>query len=235
MKQSILLIFAHPDDESFGLAGTIHKYTRQGIPVNLICATKGERGKRLDVPAEVSTDEAREAELRRAAAILGIQDIYFLGYIDADLDKAPLEEVTDKVLDIMQRLQPAVVITFGPDGVSRHPDHIAMGKAATAAYNKYATKEKQAKLYYVTVPASLVPNSEEMGIVTQPDDEVTTIIDVPGSLDIKIKALECHRSQKDARDFVQMLKNNRASVFTSREYLYLAHPRKKVKETDLFQ
>jgi LmbE family N-acetylglucosaminyl deacetylase len=236
VKRSILLVFAHPDDESFGLAGTILKYTRLGIPVDLICATKGERGLRLDVPANVDTGTAREAELRCAAAILGIRDIYFLGYIDADLDKAPVDEVTNKVLGIMQKVRPAVIITFGPDGVSRHPDHIAIGKAATAAYEKLPAGDGgPAKLYYLTLPASLVPNADELGIVTRPDDEVTTTIDIKGLLDLKIKALSCHRSQKDAREFIEMLRQDKTAVFTSKEFLYLANPSAQVKETNLFQ
>jgi len=234
MKRSILLVFAHPDDESFGLAGTILKYTRQDIPVDLICATKGERGLRLDVPADVDTGTARESELRCAAAILNIRDIYFLGYIDADLDKAPVNEVTNKVLGIMQKVQPALFITFGLDRVSRHPDHIAIGKAATAAYEKL-TSSQPAKLYYVTLPASLVPNADELGIVTRPDDEVTTTIDITGFLELKIRAVECHRSQQDARQFVQMLRQNKAAIFAGKEFLYLANPTAHDKETDLFQ
>ncbi len=236
MKRSILLVFAHPDDESFGLAGTILKYTRQGVSVDLICATKGERGLRLDVPADVDTGTAREAELRCAAAILGIRDIYFLGYIDADVNKTPIDEIANKVLGIMQKVRPAVVITFGPDGVSRHPDHIAIGKAATTAYKKMTAGDNGlAKLYYVTLPASLVPNADELGIVTRPDDEVTTTIDITGFLDLKIQTIACHRSQQDARQFVQMLRQDKAAVFASKEFLYLANPSAQVKETDLFQ
>jgi LmbE family N-acetylglucosaminyl deacetylase len=236
VKRSILLVFAHPDDESFGLSGTILKYTRRGIPVDLICATKGERGLRLDVPADVDTGTAREAELRCAAAILGIRDIYFLGYIDADVNKAPIDEIANKVLGIMQKVRPAVVITFGPDGVSRHPDHIALGKAATKAYKKLAEGDGHPpKLYYVTLPASLVPNADELGIVTRPDNEVTTTIDITGFLDLKIQALSCHRSQQDAREFVEMLRQDKTAVFTSKEFLYLANPSAQVKETDLFQ
>jgi LmbE family N-acetylglucosaminyl deacetylase len=236
VKRSILLVFAHPDDESFGMSGTILKYTRQGIPVDLICATKGERGKRLDVPADIDTGAAREAELRCAAAILGIRDIYFLGYIDADVNKIPTDEIANKILGIMLKVRPAVVITFGPDGVSRHPDHIAVGKAATKAYKKLPEGDGgPSKLYYVTLPASLVPNADELGVVTRPDDEVTTTIDITGFLDLKIQALSCHRSQQDAREFIEMLRQDRAAVFTGKEFLYLVHPNSQVKESDLFQ
>jgi len=70
MRRPVLLVFAHPDDESFGLSGTILKYTRQGVPLDLVCATRGEKGSRLDVPADRDTGDAREAELRAAAALL---------------------------------------------------------------------------------------------------------------------------------------------------------------------
>lgn len=151
MNRSILLVFAHPDDESFGLAGTILKYTRRGIPVDLICATRGERGSRLGVPECTDIGTAREAELRAAAAIVGIRDIFFLGFIDGELDAASLDDVTCKVSDLMQRIQPEVVITFGKDGISGHPDHIAIGKAATGAFDQLnAVGSGPRKLYCVT-------------------------------------------------------------------------------------
>jgi LmbE family N-acetylglucosaminyl deacetylase len=84
MNKSIQLVFAHPDDESFGLGSTISKYTHQGIPVDLICATRGEVGTRVNVPKNVETGVACESELRTAAFILGIRNIYFLDYIDGE-------------------------------------------------------------------------------------------------------------------------------------------------------
>ena len=71
MNKSILLVFAHPDDESFGVAGTVAKYTHRGVVVDVICATRGEKGTRLDVPDSTSTGATRETELRVAAAIIG--------------------------------------------------------------------------------------------------------------------------------------------------------------------
>lgn len=103
MKRPILLVFAHPDDESFGLAGTVLKYTRQGVPVDLVCATQGEKGPRLDVPAHMDTGTVRVAELRAAAAIMGIRNIYLLGYIDGELDAADADEIMNKVLEIMRQ------------------------------------------------------------------------------------------------------------------------------------
>ncbi|KKL16818.1 hypothetical protein LCGC14_2491780, partial [marine sediment metagenome] len=114
MPGPLLLVFAHPDDESSSVAGTTAKYTQRGVSVDLICATRGEKGTRLDVPADMDTAKAREAELRVAADITGIRDIYFLDYVDGDLKKADAGEVANRVMKTMQKVQPEVVITFGP-------------------------------------------------------------------------------------------------------------------------
>lgn len=234
IRPSILLVFAHPDDESFGLAGTILKYTRQGITVDLICATRGEKGSRLDVPPEVETGVAREAELRAEATIVGIHSIYFLGYVDGELDAADANEVMNKVLEIMRQLQPGVVITFGPDGITGHRDHVAMGKAATRAFERLASAGGgPQKLYYVTIPKSAVLN-DTLGVATRPDDEVTTTIDISDYFDLKLRAIASHKSQRDAREFVEMLQQNRPSMTSAKEFLYLASPRVSRKETDLF-
>jgi LmbE family N-acetylglucosaminyl deacetylase len=236
MKRSILLVFAHPDDESFGMAGTVKKYTQQGVPVDLVCATRGEKGARLDVPANIDTGTAREAELRVAAAIMGIRDIYFLGYIDGELDKADADEVISKIKDIMRRVQPEIVITFGPDGITGHSDHVAVGKAATKAFERLSAEGSgPRKLYYVTIAESAVPNADDFGVATRPDEQVTISTDISDYLDSKIQAIAAHRSQQDAREFIKMLEDSRESGFAEKEYLYLDIPGSATKETDLFQ
>lgn len=236
MKRSILLIFAHPDDESSGVSGTVKKYTQQGVPVDLITATRGEKGSRLDVPAGADTGTAREAELRAAAAIMGIRNIYLLGYMDGKLYKADIDEVANKIADIMRRVEPEIVITFGPDGISGHTDHITVGKAATRAFKKLSEENKgPRKLYYVTIAASALPDADEYGVATRPDEEVTIATDISKYLDSKIKALSVHRSQQDARDLIEMFKEGEESGLRQKEYLYLAIPRSNRKETDLFE
>jgi len=227
----ILLIFAHPDDESFGVSGIVVKYSRAGIPVELICATKGEKETRLDVPDGVSTGTAREAELEKAAVILGIRRIHFLNYIDGDLKHIEKRKLTDKVLSIMQRLDPEVVITFGPDGITGHPDHIAIGKAATRAFKSlYQQNSPSKKLYYVTLARSIFPDA---GLATRPDDQIITF-NIEKYLDVKIKAIETHKSQQDAREFLDELRKKENSYYTTREYLYLAKPRSNNKTAELF-
>ena len=239
MKRSILLVFAHPDDESSSVAGTTAKYTQRGVSVDLICATGGEKGTRLDVPPDVDTATAREAGLRLAAGVTGIRDIYLLGYTDGDLEKADTGEVAGRVMNIMREVQPEVVITFGPDGISGHPDHKAIGRATTIAFEMLAESAGgPRKLYYVTIPESAlteVGNEDVEGVVTRPDDEVTTVIDISGHLDTKLRALAAHSSQQDARWLVEMFRQAGESSWAGREFFYLARPRSPGKETDIFE
>jgi len=236
MNRSILLVFAHPDDESSGVSGTVKKYTVGGIPVDLITATRGEKGSRLDVPEGLDTGTAREAELRAAAAIIGIRNIYLLGYMDGELYKADIDEVAGKIADLMRRVEPEIVITFGPDGISGHMDHITVGKAATKAFKNLSAEGKgPRKLYYVTIAASALPDANEYGVATRPDEEVTIATDISKYFDSKIKALSAHRSQQDARDLIEMFREGEASGFRQKEYLYLAMPRSNHKEKDLFE
>lgn len=235
MDSTILMVFAHPDDESFGMSGTTLKYSRRGVAVDLICATRGEIGERLGVPDDIDTGTAREAELRAAAAITGIRDIYLLGYIDGQLNDVDPGELTDRVLEVMRRVRPGVVITFGPDGITGHPDHIAIGKATRHAFEALCLDDdSKRKLYYVTVPENAVRDGDELGVTTRPDTEVTTRIDISEQLDAKLRAMAAHRSQPGAATFIAMLESDRGSPMATTEHLYLALPRGATDETDLF-
>jgi len=236
MPSSILLVFAHPDDESSSAAGTTAKYTQSGVPVDLVCATGGEKGTRLDVPPDVNTATAREAGLRIAAGIMGIRNIHLLGYVDSELEKADTREIADRLIDIMKSIQPEVVITFGPDGISGHPDHIAISTATTLAFDMLTERgEGPRKLYYVTIPESAINDEDIEGVITRPDDEVTTTIDISGYLDIKILALEAHDSQQDARWLANMFRQASETSWANTEFFYLARPVKSDKEGDIFE
>jgi LmbE family N-acetylglucosaminyl deacetylase len=148
-KATILAVLAHPDDESFGMGGTLALYAQQGTAVHLICATRGEAG---DVTEKHmngfrSVAEKRESELLCAAGILGLSGVYFLDYRDSGmtgspdnqhpraLAAAPVEKVAAEVVEYIRKLRPQVVLTFDPIGGYRHPDHIAIHKATVLAFN----------------------------------------------------------------------------------------------------
>ena len=145
----ILAVLAHPDDESFGMGGTLAYYSTQGVDVHLICATRGEAGTVDPEFLENHKDIAalREEELRCAAKTLELASVIFLDYRDSgmpgsednrhpnSLVSAPLEQVAEKVVHGIRRLRPQVVLTFDPVGGYHHPDHIAIHNATVQAFH----------------------------------------------------------------------------------------------------
>src|SRR3990172_1020621 len=171
----ILAVLAHPDDESFGMGGTLAYYSSQGVAVHLICATRGEAGTVDPEFLEKHPDIAslREEELRCAAKTLGLTSVTFLGYRDSgmagsadnkhpnSLASAPLGQVTEKIVKGIRRLKPQIVLTFDPVGGYHHPDHIAIHKATVRAFHAAGDSEQfpgegppyqPEKLYYHIFP-----------------------------------------------------------------------------------
>lgn len=147
-RRTLLAVFAHPDDESFGTGGLIALRSSMGDRVALVTATRGEAGEISD-PALADRDnvgQVREAELRAAADVLGVGELTILGYRDSGMEgtddnshpnafaSAPAEEVIARLVGIMRRLRPEVVITFDETGGYGHPDHIAANRFTTAAF-----------------------------------------------------------------------------------------------------
>jgi LmbE family N-acetylglucosaminyl deacetylase len=140
-------IFAHPDDETFGIGGSMAILAEQGHPVWLICATNGDEGGTSDGDGDHAMDpEIRRAELRCACAALGAAEPIFLDYVDSGMENwerkpgtfvdADREEVVGRIVDELRRLRPAVVVTFDPGGIYGHPDHVRISDTATEAFNR---------------------------------------------------------------------------------------------------
>ena len=174
-KKTILAVLAHPDDESFGMGGTLALYASQGHDVYLICATRGEAGTVDEhyLNGYASIAELRESELRCAAGHLGLRGVFFLDYRDSGMTgsednrnpeaqiNAPLEEVAAKVVHYIRELKPDVVLTFDEIGGYRHPDHIHIQQATVLAFEHAAdgtfhpragSPFQPAKLYFHTIP-----------------------------------------------------------------------------------
>ncbi|NLG71513.1 MAG: GlcNAc-PI de-N-acetylase [Chloroflexi bacterium] len=148
-RRVLLAVLAHPDDESFGMGGTLALYAQRGVDVYLICATRGEAG--MMAPEFLkgfdSAAQRREHELRCAAEKLGLKDVFFLDYRDSGMPgspdnehpmalcKAPLEDVSGQIVHFIRTLRPQVVVTFDPIGGYRHPDHIAIHNATVHAFH----------------------------------------------------------------------------------------------------
>lgn len=138
--RNLLLVFAHPDDESFTCGGTVAKYVKAGWEVNLVCATRGEAGETGpygDI-SKTELQDIRSQEMERAMEILGISSVTFLDYRDGGLSKLHPGELEDKIHHSMVTHNPDVVITFEPNGISNHPDHSKICLSTTYAFQKYA-------------------------------------------------------------------------------------------------
>lgn len=148
--KTILAVLAHPDDESFGLGGTLALYARKGYDAYLVCATRGEAGSMDEehLRGFKDTAELRADELMRAARILGLKEVFFLGYRDSGMNGSednkhpdaqvnhPIEEVAGRVVKYIRKLKPDIVLTFDPIGGYKHPDHIHIQRATTLAFEK---------------------------------------------------------------------------------------------------
>jgi len=148
MTKTILAVLAHPDDESFGLGGTLALYARKGYNTYYVCATRGEAGTVDDeyMRGFSSTAEMRTDELMRAAKHLGLKDVFFLNYRDSGMpgteeNKHPdaqinhsIDEVAGRVVGYIRELKPEVVLTFDPIGGYKHPDHIHIHQATKLAF-----------------------------------------------------------------------------------------------------
>jgi len=225
-----MAVLAHPDDESLGVGGTLAKYASEGVDVFLLTATRGDsgrfRGYRLDDhqhPGPLALANIRESELRAAALALGVREVSILNYLDQHLDRANPREAIAAIAGQMRRVQPDVVVTFGPDGAYGHPDHIAISQFTTAAivaaadpaFSCEGIEASQphavSKLYYLAWPestwkayqsafrklVSTVDGSERQA-VPWPDWAITTVIDTRSFWSTVWRAICCHESQVTA-------------------------------------
>src|SRR5690242_210360 len=128
----LLFVLAHPDDETLS-GGTIARYSSAGVPVGLVCATRGERGSTADLCTIDELPARREAELRECARILGIEEVEMLPYEDQKLWSAPIDDIRAALVAVIRRRRPEVVITFDPNGGNQHTDHMSISRFAADA------------------------------------------------------------------------------------------------------
>lgn len=251
MKLTLLAVFAHPDDESFGPAATLAKYVAEGVRITLISATRGETGEISDpqLATPETLGEVREEELRCACRAIGIQELRLLGYRDGQMSSYDPQEVEGKVVRAIREVRPQVVLTFGPDGISGHLDHITIGKATTDAFFSAGDEErfseqiaeglsphKAEKLYYVAFPRSRF-RAISVDLPGTCDDRITTVIDVVPFLEVKKRALACHKTQLPPGNLFAQMSDEEVRKWWGKEYFVLAASRVGLPsgmETDLF-
>ncbi|TCP20875.1 bacillithiol biosynthesis deacetylase BshB2 [Scopulibacillus darangshiensis] len=195
MQRPVLVVFPHPDDEAFGVSGSISKFTNQGIPVTYICMTLGEMGRNMGKPTfatRESLPHIRRSELEEACRLAGIKDLRRFGLRDKTVEFEDQEQLADRVLEVIKELDPQLIITFYP-GYSVHPDHDACGAAVIRAARKLPEKERPV----INCIAFAHNTIEDLG---EPDVKR----DVSDVIDQKLSVLQAHRSQTEA--MVQAMK-----------------------------
>lgn len=215
IPHTLLVILAHPDDESFPMGGTLAKYVAEGAYIILVCATRGEAG--IPGLSPQAAGQIRERELHAAAAVLGLAEVRFLGYHDGQLAQADPEQAIAQLVKAMGEIQPQAVITFGPDGISAHPDHLAIYRFTTEAFDR---AKLPGRLFYLAPSAATL---QGCGVV--PSQEIAggpvAALDVGDYLVTKVRAMQCHASQKPPYPGPP---EEEATRLTCHEYFTLARP-----------
>ncbi|OPA74125.1 PIG-L domain-containing protein [Paenibacillus selenitireducens] len=197
MKKRWLFVFAHPDDESFAAGGTIAKLSSAGHEVFLACATSGCRGKSGEFQFATREELARfrEQELRGACSVLGIADLILYRYPDGELNSLDLETLAHRIQSTILELKPDVILTFPPDGVTGHPDHIAISAAVVKAVvlaEAHYPEGQQPSLYFTSIPHYYDHCQDSGPKHTCP---ISARVDIRDFRQHKGKALQAYRSQ----------------------------------------
>lgn len=193
--KKLLFVYAHPDDETFGNGGTIAKYHQLGVEVSLISATSGCKGKSGEYTFQSKEQLAahREGELRKACDILGVSNLILYRYPDGGLKDVDPDELSERVHQSIVDIKPDVIVTFPPDGITAHPDHIAISlatdKAVLRAEQEYSAGEEPT-YYYAAIPKAV---RQAMGLAE--GLAPTGRIDMTEYRHLKAEALRQHRTQ----------------------------------------
>ncbi|TGB02326.1 bacillithiol biosynthesis deacetylase BshB2 [Halobacillus salinus] len=186
-KEHVVVIFPHPDDESFGASGTISEFRSKGVPVTYLCGTLGEMGRNMGNPPFANREtlaQFRRKELKEAARELDI-DVEYLGYRDKTLEFEQREQIANHLKERIEALEASVIITHYP-GYAVHPDHDALGAAVVEAVRLMKPDERP------EIWMHAISNDHEADL-GKPD----IVHDISPYWDRKLAAIKAHLSQAD--------------------------------------
>ena len=199
-KPVAVAIFAHPDDEAFGPGGTLYNLSKTH-DVYLICATRGDKGQPTEEDRKLA--QIRSAELRASARILGIKKVHFLNCIDGRLSNAVYHKIVQKITPILDQYKPELLITFEPRGITGHVDHMALSMITTYIF-EHAEYAKRLWYYCIDEDMRAIEGNDYF-IYFPPgykQHEIDIVQDISNAWQIKKKAIQQHKSQKDDVDFM---------------------------------
>jgi LmbE family N-acetylglucosaminyl deacetylase len=267
----LMAVLAHPDDETLGTGGALAHYAGLGVEVAVVTATRGEAGRYRGLrqgapghPGPAALADVRDAELRAAAAVLGVRDVVGLGYADGGLDRVEPRGAIARIAEQLRRFRPDVVITFAPDGAYGHPDHIAISQFTAAAIVAAAAPafahdgvvaagrpHAVSKLYYIAWPAEVwaayqaavqrlvsVVDGVERQATPWHDWAITTVLDTRHVADTVTRAVACHESQVAGYASLMALPVDHQRVLWESQHFYRAFSLVnggRARETDLFE
>ena len=205
-KGGLLLVMAHPDDESMGSGGLVLRHTRAGIPTYLICATYGEAGwtgkpagaKKEDLP------EIRAKELEEAAAALAIDGVELWDYPDGGVSAADHPQISQRITEQIVKLRPRAVVGWGPDGGYGHPEHRSPGLGRLCGSTNGELPAGHGEIVQLGrgQPVRAIRQLRALDggpcddIVREPQDSVDIVIELNADeVMMKLRAIDCHQSQ----------------------------------------
>jgi LmbE family N-acetylglucosaminyl deacetylase len=221
---TILGVWAHPDDETYLMAGIMAQAVRDGSRVVCVTATRGEAGSQdHDRWPPERMGEIREAELLACLNVLGVTEHIFLDYIDGTCHTVDAAAATERIAAIIADVGPDTVMTFGPDGMTDHLDHKAISAWTTAAFERVA--RPGAQLCYATTTQSwadrFVERFNEFNVFgpgtppVTPPEQLAIDFELPEELlDLKMRAVQEHKSQVEGlfgglgRDLIRSSQTN---------------------------
>lgn len=221
LGKRIIVLTAHPDDEGLA-AGTMYENHKVGGETFLICATYGEKGKsHLAKPmSDAALKKVRKEELLRAAKILKIDEVAFLGLPDAEVKKNA-KKLFEKSLKVVSALRPDYILSFGPDGISAHWDHIIVGKIA-----RRIAKKLKVPLVAFTLSDEMIAFRRNESFLSRRKFGKYAGIPAHRHGDIKIKidgvrkrrAMQCHVSQFGTKPLYSHFPKRLAKTALAYEY-----------------
>jgi N-acetyl-1-D-myo-inositol-2-amino-2-deoxy-alpha-D-glucopyranoside deacetylase len=216
-KVRLMGVFAHPDDDAYLLGGTLLLNAGR-IDLGLIFATSGGAGPISDpqLASRETLGAVREEEQRECLRIIGYGDarVEWLRHPDYYLPDVPLEDLTRDIENVLGEIRPHIVVTFGPDGLTSHHDHVRVGEAATQAFHSLRRESGNdgawQRLYYVGLSRSDVDRFYEgvreggyaygeegklFDVTGIPDDTIAVRVDTRPVIDQKVAGMLAHRTQ----------------------------------------
>jgi len=233
-QPTLLVVHAHPDDESISTGGILAKYSDNGVRTVLTYCTRGEAGDILNpefVAPETGLNitQIRAIELAKAVEVLDVESVHYLGYRDSGMAGTPennhprafaradRQEATARLVEIIRRIRPQVIVTYNEKGTYLHPDHIMANRISQRAFDAagdrdYSTGDglepwQPSRLFYTAIPLERIRRMHRLFIDQgqEPDfdpevlgtaeEKISAVIDVRKFLARKLEALNCHQSQ----------------------------------------